>query len=64
MRTYLGPGAKDLFDLLEKRRAEVEAAIRSGGGWSIDEALDESFPGSDPVSISQPKPSRDDKNPA
>ena len=32
VRTYYGPGAKDLFDLLENRKAEVEAAIRSVPG--------------------------------
>ena len=28
----------------------------------LDEALEETFPGSDPVSISQPSPSAKDKN--
>ncbi|HXV23503.1 MAG TPA: hypothetical protein VED46_04510 [Alphaproteobacteria bacterium] len=28
VRTYSGPGAKALFELLEKRKADVEAAIR------------------------------------
>jgi len=32
VRAYSGPGAKDLFDLLENRRTEVEAAIRSVPG--------------------------------
>ena len=30
----------------------------------LDEALEEFFPGSDPVSISRPKPSRHGKDPA
>ena len=29
VRTYSGPGAKELFDLLEQRKAEVEAVIRT-----------------------------------
>jgi hypothetical protein len=28
VRTFSGPGAKDLFDLLENRKAEVDAAMR------------------------------------
>lgn len=32
VRTYSGPGAKELFDLLEKRKAEVEAVMRSVPG--------------------------------
>jgi hypothetical protein len=32
VRTYSGPGAKELFHLLEERKAEVEAAIRSVRG--------------------------------
>jgi hypothetical protein len=32
VRTYTGAGAKDYFDLLEKRKSEVEALIRSVPG--------------------------------
>ena len=32
VRTYPGAGAKDLFNLLEQRKAEVEAVIRSVPG--------------------------------
>src|SRR4029078_4656649 len=32
VRTYSGSGAKDLFGLLEKRKADVEAAMRSVQG--------------------------------
>ena len=32
VRTFSGPGAKDLFELLEARKTEVEAAIRSVPG--------------------------------
>ena len=33
VRTYSGPGAKELFDLLEKQNASVEAAMRSVPGF-------------------------------
>lgn len=32
VRTYTGPGAKEFFDLLEKRKSEVEAVMRSVPG--------------------------------
>jgi len=32
VRTYAGAGAKELFDLLERRKAEVEAAMRTVPG--------------------------------
>jgi hypothetical protein len=32
VRTYSGQGAKELFDLLEQRKAEVESIIRSVSG--------------------------------
>jgi len=32
VRTYSGPGAKEFFDLLEKRKAEVEVVMRSVPG--------------------------------
>jgi len=32
VRTYSGAGAKQLFDLLDQRKAEVEAVIRSVPG--------------------------------
>ena len=32
VRTYSGAGAKQLFDLLEKRKGEVEALLRSVPG--------------------------------
>ena len=32
VRTYSGAGAKKLFDVLEKRSADVEALIRGGPG--------------------------------
>ncbi len=33
VRTYSGQGAKELFDLLEQRKAEVEDLIRSVSGF-------------------------------
>ncbi len=33
IRTYSGPGAKELFELLEQRKAEVEEIIRSVSGF-------------------------------
>ena len=29
VRTYKGPGARELFDLLEQRKAEIEGLIRA-----------------------------------
>ena len=33
VRTYSGQGAKELFDLLERRKTEVESLIRSVSGF-------------------------------
>ena len=33
IRTYSGEGAKELFDLLEQRKADVESLIRSVKGF-------------------------------
>jgi hypothetical protein len=33
IRSYSGSGAKELFDLLEERKAEVESVIRSVSGF-------------------------------
>ena len=33
VRTYSGQGAKELFDLLERRKAEVESVIRAVSGF-------------------------------
>ena len=32
VRSYSGPGAKQLFDVLDKRKADVEAALRGVAG--------------------------------
>lgn len=34
VRTYSGKGAKELFDLLEKRKADVESLMRTVTGFS------------------------------
>ena len=33
VRTYSGAGTREFFDLLEKRKSEVEAVMRSVPGW-------------------------------
>jgi hypothetical protein len=33
VRSYSGPGARELFDLLEQRKGEVEDVIRSVSGF-------------------------------
>lgn len=33
VRTYAGPGAKELFDLLERRKDDVERVIRAVNGF-------------------------------
>lgn len=33
VRSYSGAGAKELFDLLEERKSEVESVIRSAKGF-------------------------------
>ncbi len=39
VRTYSGQGAKELFDLLEQRLAEVESLIRSVQGFVAYSAI-------------------------
>jgi hypothetical protein len=51
----------------DRPKAKKEAKERAKNhrkNEELDAALEESFPASDPVSISQPKPSRHDKDPA
>ena len=50
-------------DAAKKRDQKAEEERRTVDR-KLDEALEESFPGSDPVSISRPKPSRHGKDPA
>ena len=49
-------------DAAKKRDQKAEEERRTVDR-KLDEALEESFPGSDPVSISRPKPSRHGKDP-
>ncbi len=55
IRTYTGSGAKELFDLLEERKGDVEAVLRTvqglasyalvktdGGGFSVTVCQDKS----------------------
>jgi hypothetical protein len=53
----------DLDDLEwnPKRRREEEAKLRERFDAALDRGLEESFPGSDPVSVVQPSPSFRDK---
>lgn len=44
-----------------KRRREQEAKLRERFDAALDRGLEESFPGSDPVSVVQPSPSFRDK---
>jgi hypothetical protein len=44
-----------------KRRREEEAKLRERFDAALDRGLEESFPGSDPVSVVQPSPSFRDK---
>ena len=44
-----------------KRRREQEAKLKERFDAALDRGLEESFPGSDPVSVVQPPPSVRDK---
>jgi hypothetical protein len=54
-------------EIAEKRRQEAEeerkAARRRSLEKSLEEGLEDTFPGSDPISVVQPAPSVYDKNP-
>jgi hypothetical protein len=39
MRSYSGPGAKELFDAMEKRKPEVEEVMRSVAGFVSYQAI-------------------------
>ncbi|MEO7129591.1 MAG: hypothetical protein ABI040_12140 [Rhodoferax sp.] len=54
IRTYSGKGAKELFDLLEKRKADVEALLRSVKGF-VGYTLARSGDGGFSVTICQDK---------
>ena len=59
VRTYSGAGAKDLFNLLEQRKAEVEAVIRSVPGL-VSYSLVESAEGGMAVTVCQDKAGTDE----
>lgn len=54
VRTYSGSGAKGLFDLLEKRKSDVESVIRSVPGF-VSYTLARSGDGGVSVTVCQDK---------
>jgi hypothetical protein len=54
VRTYSGKGAKELFDLLEKHKADVEKLMRSVKGF-VSYSLVRTAEGGFSVSIAQDK---------
>ena len=54
VRTYSGSGAKKLFDLLEKRKSDVESVIRSVPGF-VNYTLARSGDGGVSVTVCQDK---------
>ena len=54
VRTYSGKGAKELFDVLEKRKAEVESDLRSVKGF-VSYTLARSGDGGFTVTVCQDK---------
>jgi hypothetical protein len=59
VRTYSGKGAKELFDLLEKRKADVESIIRSVSGF-VSYTLARSSDGGFSVTVCQSKAGADE----
>ncbi len=45
-----------------ERRRQADAERRKSVEQALDEGLEDTFPGSDPVSVTQPAPSSCDKN--
>jgi restriction endonuclease Mrr len=54
VRTYSGKGAKELFDVLQKRKAEVESVMRSVKGF-VSYTLARSGDGGYSVTVCQDK---------
>ena len=54
IRTYSGKGAKELFDVLEKRKADVESLMRSVKGF-VSYTLARSGDGGVSVTVCQDK---------
>jgi hypothetical protein len=59
VRTYSGKGAKELFDVLEKRKAEVENVIRPVKGF-VSYTLARSGDGGFSVTVCQDKAGTDE----
>jgi len=59
VRTYSGKGAKELFDVLEKRKADVEKLMRSVKGF-VSYSLVRTADGGFSVSIAQDKAGADE----
>jgi hypothetical protein len=59
VRTYSGKGAKELFDVLEKRKAEVESVIRPVKGF-VSYTLARSGDGGFSVTVCQDKAGTDE----
>ena len=59
IRTYSGKGAKDLFDLLETRKAEVETLIRAVKGF-VSYSLVRTADGGFSVSVCKDKTGTDE----
>jgi restriction endonuclease Mrr len=59
MRTYSGKGAKELFDLLEKKKADVEKVMRSAKGF-VSYSLFRTGDGGVSVTVCQDKAGTDD----
>lgn len=59
VRTYSGKGSKELFDILEKRKAEVESLMRSVKGF-VSYTLARSGDGGVSVTVCQDKAGTDE----
>jgi hypothetical protein len=59
IRTYSGKGSKELFDLLEKRKTDVESLIRSVKGF-VSYSLIRTDDGGISVTVCQDKAGTDD----
>ncbi|UVF21492.1 hypothetical protein HPT29_010400 [Microvirga terrae] len=59
IRTYSGQGAKELFDLLEKRTSDVEGLMRTVTGF-VSYALIRTGDGGIPITVCQDKAGTDE----
>ena len=59
IRAYTGSGAKELFDLLEKRKSDVESLIRSVKGF-VSYSLVRTGDGGITITVCQDKAGTDD----